>query len=75
MVRTNIDRLPHKKAWGITINGEGSSAPKKRRQLPPGDKGKSIKHTTERVDVNTQVNVFETEDEQPLIFQKGWDSS
>uniref|UniRef100_M1DLS4 Putative plant transposon protein domain-containing protein n=1 Tax=Solanum tuberosum TaxID=4113 RepID=M1DLS4_SOLTU len=35
MVRTNLDRPPHKKAWGITIYEGGSNPPKKRRPRGP----------------------------------------
>ncbi|KAG5605906.1 hypothetical protein H5410_027398 [Solanum commersonii] len=45
MVHTNLNEPPQKKEKGITIN-EGGSRPsqKRKKDLPPGDKGKRKKH-------------------------------
>uniref|UniRef100_M1DHI4 Putative plant transposon protein domain-containing protein n=1 Tax=Solanum tuberosum TaxID=4113 RepID=M1DHI4_SOLTU len=67
MVRTNIDMTPQKRVRGITINEGGSNLPKRRRQeLPLGDKGKGKRPISDRVTADSQADLSEPQDDQPL---------
>uniref|UniRef100_M1DPL8 Polyprotein protein n=1 Tax=Solanum tuberosum TaxID=4113 RepID=M1DPL8_SOLTU len=72
MVCTNLTTQHQKKAQGITINEWGSNHPKRRgKELPPGNKGKRRKHILRKgVAIETHVDFYEQEDEQPLINRR-----
>uniref|UniRef100_M1E018 Integrase core domain containing protein n=1 Tax=Solanum tuberosum TaxID=4113 RepID=M1E018_SOLTU len=67
MVRNNIDMPPRKSSRGITNNEGGSNPPKKGMQeLPPGDKSKGKRPTSNRVTTRSLATLSEPEDDQPL---------
>uniref|UniRef100_M1DVZ7 Putative plant transposon protein domain-containing protein n=1 Tax=Solanum tuberosum TaxID=4113 RepID=M1DVZ7_SOLTU len=60
------------KSTGYKYERGGSNPPKKRREkLPLRDKGKRKKHIARKgISIETQANILEPEDEQPLINRR-----
>uniref|UniRef100_M1DYC0 Putative plant transposon protein domain-containing protein n=1 Tax=Solanum tuberosum TaxID=4113 RepID=M1DYC0_SOLTU len=70
MVRINLNDTPQKTTKGITINEKGSHPSQKRKKdLPPGDKGERKKHIAKK-GVAVEPDFVEPEDELPLINRR-----